>query len=75
MTTLLFVGESPPAGSPPAFRPFDCDSGTRLAAVLGLIDRATLLEHVPMRNLFASPVGVPGAPRWDVEYADRKSNV
>ena len=65
MTALLFVGESPPAGSPPDFRPFDCASGTRLAAVLGLIDRATLLAHVPMRNLFASPVGVPGAPRWD----------
>lgn len=64
MTALLFVGESPPAGSPPDFRPFDCASGTRLAAVLGLIDRATLLEHVPMRNLFASPVGVPSAPRW-----------
>lgn len=64
MTALLFVGESPPAGSPPDFRPFDCASGTRLAAVLGLVDRATLLEHVPMRNLFASPVGVPGAPRW-----------
>ena len=65
MTALLFVGESPPAGSPPDFRPFDCASGTRLAAVLGLADRATLLEHVPMRNLFASPVGVPGAQRWD----------
>ena len=65
MTALLFVGESPPVGSPPDFRPFDCASGTRLAAVLGLIDRATLLEHVPMRNLFASPTGVPGAPRWD----------
>lgn len=65
MTALIFVGESPPAGSPPDFRPFDCASGTRLAAVLGLIDHATLLEHVPMRNLFASPVGVPGAPRWN----------
>ena len=41
MTALLFVGESPPAGSPPDFRPFDCASGTRLASVLGLIDRAT----------------------------------
>ena len=65
MTALLFVGESPPAGSPPDFRPFDCASGTRLANVLGLIDRATLIEHVPMRNLFTSPVGVPGAPRWN----------
>ena len=65
MTALLFVGESPPAGSPPDFRPFDCASGTRLADVLGLIDRTTPLEHVPMRNLFAVAVGVPGAPRWD----------
>jgi len=74
VTTLLFVGESPPAGSPPDFRPFDCASGTRLAAVLGLIDCATLLEHVPMRNLFASPVGVPGAPRWDAEYAAKSAH-
>lgn len=64
MTRLLFVGESPPAGSPPDFRPFDCDSGTRLAAVLGLLDRAALLDHVPMVNLFASPCGVKGAPSW-----------
>jgi hypothetical protein len=42
--------------------------------VLGLIDRATLLEHVPMRNLFASPVGVPGAPRWDAEYAAKSAH-
>lgn len=62
--SLLFVGESPPAGSPPDFRPFDCASGTRLASVLGLLDRATLLEHVPMANLFASPVGVRGTPQW-----------
>ena len=74
MTALIFVGESPPAGSPPDFRPFDCASGTRLAAVLGLIDRATLLEHVPMRNLFASPAGVPGAPRWDAEYAAKSAH-
>ena len=73
MTALLFVGESPPAGSPPDFRPFDCASGTRLASVLGLIDRATLLEHVPMRNLFASPVGVPGAPRWDAGDASQRA--
>ena len=74
MTALLFIGESPPAGSPPDFRPFDCASGTRLAAVLGLIDRATLLEHVPMRNLFASPMGVPGAPRRDAEYAAKSAH-
>ena len=63
-SSLLFVGESPPAGSPPDFRPFNCASGTRLAGVLGLVDRATLLQHVPMANLFASPVGVNGAPGW-----------
>ena len=66
---LLFVGESPPAGSPPDFRPFDCASGTRLANVLGLLDRATLLQHVPMANLFASPMGVKGAPGWNLADA------
>ena len=69
MTSLLFVGESPPAGSSPDFRPFDCASGTRLASALGLIDRATLLEHVPMRNLFDAPTGVQDAPRWDADAA------
>jgi hypothetical protein len=69
--SLLFVGESPPAGSPPDFRPFDCASGTRLASVLGLLDRATLLQHVPMANLFALPAGVKGAPGWDGEDAAR----
>ena len=66
---LLFVGESPPAGSPPDFRPFDCASGTRLANVLGLLNRATLLEHVPMANLFTSPVGVKGTPSWNDDDA------
>lgn len=72
--SVLFVGESPPAGSPPDFRPFDCASGTRLASVLGLLDRVTLLEHVPMHNLFAAPTGVAGAPRWadgDARHAAR----
>lgn len=69
MTSLLFVGESPPAGSSPDFRPFDCASGTRLASALGLIDRATLLEHVPMCNLFDAPTGVQDAPRWDADAA------
>ena len=63
--SLLFVGESPPAGSPPDFRPFDCASGTRLASVLGLLNRETLLQHVPMANLFASPVGVRESPKWE----------
>ena len=72
--SLLFVGESPPAGSPPDFRPFDCASGTRLAGVLGLLDRATLLQHVPMANLFASPVGVKGAPEWDAADAFVEAN-
>lgn len=73
MTSLLFVGESPPAGSPPDFRPFDCASGTRLSSALGLIDRATLLEHVPMRNLFDAPTGVQDAPRWAIEAAKLKA--
>ena len=43
--SIVFVGESPPAGAPPDFSPFDCASGTRLASILGLRDRATLLAH------------------------------
>jgi len=67
--SLLLVGESPPADSPPDFRPFDCASGTRLANALGLVDRAALLEHVPMANLFNAPTGVHDAPRWEAANA------
>lgn len=66
-TSIIFVGESPPAGSPDDFVPFDCASGSRLAGILGLLDRRTLLAHVPRDNLFAKPCGVEGAPAWNFE--------
>lgn len=69
IASLLFVGESPPPGSPPDFVPFDCPSGTRLAALLGLRDRATLLRCVSMLNLFAVPTGVPGGATWHDDEA------
>lgn len=65
--SIVFVGESPPAGALPDFSPFDCASGTRLASILGLRDRATLLAHVPRDNLFATPTGIDGAPAWNFE--------
>jgi len=65
--SIVFVGESPPAGAPPDFSPFDCASGTRLASILGLRDRATLLARVPRDNLFATPTGIDGAPAWNFE--------
>ena len=65
--SIVFVGESPPAGAPPDFSPFDCASGTRLASILGLRDRATLLARVPRDNLFATPTGIDGTPAWNFE--------
>lgn len=68
--TVLFVGESPPPGAAPDFRPFDCASGTRLAKhVLGLVDRAALLDHVPRVNVFLTPTGPAGCPPWDAGRA------
>jgi uracil-DNA glycosylase len=69
--TILFVGESPPAGAPPDFRPFDCASGSRLAKALGLVSRAALLDNVPMTNVFATPTGVKDCPQWDKADAAR----
>jgi hypothetical protein len=65
--SIVFVGESPPAGAPADFTPFDCASGSRLAGILGLLDKATLLAHVPRDNIFAEPAGVDGAPAWNFE--------
>lgn len=68
--TVLFVGESPPPDAAPDFRPFDCASGTRLAKhVLGLVDRAALLDHVPRANVFTTPTGPAGCPPWDAGWA------
>src|SRR5687767_6185322 len=67
--TILFVGESPPAGAPPNFRPFDCASGSRLAKALGLVDRAALLDNVPFTNVFPTPTGVRGCPPWSAPAA------
>lgn len=66
---ILFVGESPPAGAPPDFRPFDCASGSRLAKVLGLMDREALLSNVPFTNVFQTPTGVRDCPPWDPAIA------
>lgn len=74
--TVLLVGESPPLGASPDFEPFDCDSGDRLARVLGLLDRATLLAHVPRANIFDEPgVGCPGGPKWNADEAKSLANV
>ena len=67
--TILFVGESPPAGAPPSFRPFDCASGSRLAKALGLVDREALLANVPFTNIFPTPTGVKECPPWDIHDA------
>lgn len=64
---VLFVGESPPPGAPADFSPFDCTSSACLARLmLGLRDRATLLEHVRRDNIFANYT----SPKdWDPEAA------
>lgn len=68
--TVLLVGESPPPNAPPGFRPFDCDSGSRLAKVLGLTARAHLLDHVPIDNIFHTPgVGIVEGSKWDDDLA------
>lgn len=74
-TPLLLLGESPPPGAPPDFRPFDCASGDRLAKLmLGLRSRAPLLEHVRIVNVFDEPgTGITGkGPRWDPEAAQAR---
>jgi len=71
--TILFVGESPPAGAPPGFRPFDCASGSRLAKVLGLVDRAALLDHVQFENVFPTPTGVRDAAPWLPAIAEQRA--
>jgi uracil-DNA glycosylase len=65
----LFVGESPPPNSPADFRPFNCDSGKRLARAMGLRSLDVLLQHVPRANIFDAPAGVPGCPKWEREAA------
>lgn len=75
-TPLLFVGESPPPNSPADFTPFDCDSGDRLARLLGLRDRETLLAHTHRVNIFDAPVGVgPGTPSWSDAHARENADV
>lgn len=70
MPDVLFVGESPPTGAPPDFVPFDCNSGDRLAKVMGLVSRAVLLAHVPRANIFDTPgVGVTDRSEWDKDAA------
>lgn len=71
MTSLIFVGESPPLGAAPDFNPFDCASGTRLAKImLGLRDREVLLQHTTRSNIFDTPTGVKGAADpWVPEVA------
>lgn len=68
--SVVLVGESPPAGAPPDFKPFDCASGTNLCRHLGFTSRAVLLDHVPRDNIFATPgVGLEGGPAWDDDIA------
>lgn len=68
--SVLLIGESPPPGAAPDFRPFDCASGTRLATImLGLRGRDELLAHVPRTNIFDVPTGPPGCPKWSTADA------
>lgn len=80
LPTVVLVGESPPPGAPPDFRPFDCASGTNFARFLGLTHRSVLLEHIPRSNIFHTPgVGIGDGPKWDeaaakligADYLDR----
>ena len=77
MPSVLFLGESPPPGAPPDFRPFDCQSGDRLAKrALGLVSRAPLLAHVPRANVFDVPTGAgKGTPEWDKDEARENSDL
>lgn len=69
-SSLLLIGESPPPGAAPDFRPFDCASGTRLASImLGLRGRDELLAHVPRTNIFDAPTGPHGCQKWDAAVA------
>lgn len=75
-TPLLFVGESPPPDSPSDFTPFDCDSGDRLARLLGLRDRETLLSHTRRVNIFDAPTGVgPDTPTWSDARARESADI
>ena len=68
--SVVLVGESPPPGAPPDFKPFDCASGSNLCKYLGLASRAVLLEHVPRDNIFKTPgVGIGDGPAWDEREA------
>lgn len=68
--SVVLVGESPPPGASPDFKPFDCASGQNLVRHLGLASRSVLLEHVPRDNIFACPgVGIEGGPKWDDDRA------
>lgn len=74
--SVLFLGESPPRGAPPDFRPLDCPTGTILARALGFTDRSVLLAHVPRDNCFSAPTGIGGdTPRWDDDAARQGAKV
>lgn len=69
----LLVGESPPAGAPPDFQPFDCASGDNLARHLGLVGRGALLSHIHRDNIFHEPgVGIVEGRPWNAD--DAKDN-
>lgn len=68
--SVVLVGESPPPGASPDFKPFDCASGQNLVRHLGLTSRAVLLEHVPRDNIFAAPgVGIVDGLPWNDSQA------
>lgn len=78
MTQLLFLGESPPPGAAPDFRPFDCPSGDRMARhMLGLRSRVPMLAHMQFANVFDEPgTGIAGkGPAWDVEAARTRAGL
>lgn len=71
--SVVLVGESPPPGAPPDFKPFDCAAGSNLCKYLGLASRAVLLEHVPRDNIFHTPgVGIGDGPAWDADAARQR---
>lgn len=67
------LGQAPPAGSPPDFWPFDCDTGTRLARYAGFGSRERLLGEWVTANLNPECLGrnAWGSDIFDLETAHR----
>ena len=74
--SVVLVGESPPPGAAPDFKPFDCASGQNLVRHLGLASRSVLLEHVPRDNIFHTPgVGIVDGLPWNDADARKRGEL